>query len=110
MWLNEVNPTQVTRFGRWLSTTYGIAVAEHRGKIHDYLGMILDFSFDGHVIINMTEYTGKILEDFPEEILGIRMTPVADHLFEIRDKADARPLPEEQAREFHHAVAQLLHS
>jgi hypothetical protein len=106
--VSHVDPGEVTKFGQWLSTAYGIAVAEHRGKVHDYLGMILDFSLDGNVIINMTEYIGKILEDFLEEISGMRTTPAADHLFDIRDEADARPLPEEQAREFHHAVAQLL--
>jgi hypothetical protein len=106
--VSHVDPGEVTKFGQWLSTTYGIAVAEYRGKVNDYLRMILDFSLDGRVIINMTEYIGKILEDFPEEISGMRTTPAADHLFDIRDEADARPLPEEQAREFHHAVAQLL--
>jgi hypothetical protein len=28
--------------------------------------------------------------------------------FEVRNAANARPLPKEQARYFHHAVAQLL--
>jgi hypothetical protein len=54
--VSHIDQTEVTKFGRWLSTTYGIAVAEHRGKIHDHLGMILDFTMEGHVIINMTEY------------------------------------------------------
>ena len=106
--VSHVDPAEVTKFGQWLSTTYGIAVAEHRGKVHDYLGMMLDFTFDGHVIINMSDYIGTILADFPEEITGMRTTPAADHLFDVRDEAEARPLPEEQAREFHHAVAQLL--
>ena len=41
--VSHVDPGEVTKFGQWLSTTYGIAVTEHRGKVHDYLGMILDF-------------------------------------------------------------------
>jgi hypothetical protein len=105
--VSHMDPAKVTNFGQWLSATYGIAVAEHRGKVHDYLGMMLDFTFKGHVIINMAGYI-TILADFPEEITGVRTTPAADHLFHVQDKADARPLPEEQAREFHHAVAQLL--
>ena len=106
--VSHVDPAEVTKFGQWLSATYGIAVAEHRGKVQDYLGMMLDFTFEGHVIVNMTDYIGTILADFPEEITGTRTTPAADHLFDVRDEADARPLPEEQAREFHHAVAHLL--
>jgi hypothetical protein len=106
--VSHVDPAGVTKFGQWLSATYGIAVAEHRGKVHDYLGMMLDFTLEGHVIVNMADYIGTILADFPEEITGVRTMPAADHLFDVRDEADARPLPEEQAREFHHAVAQLL--
>jgi hypothetical protein len=48
----------------------------------------------------MSEYTRTIITDFPEEITGTRTTPAADHLFKVRDKAEARPLLEEQAREF----------
>ena len=41
--MSHVDQDEVTKFGRWLSELYGIAVMEHRGKVHDYLGMILDF-------------------------------------------------------------------
>jgi hypothetical protein len=36
------------------------------------------------------------------------MSSAADHLFIMRDPSLATPLPEEQARAFHHAAAQLL--
>jgi hypothetical protein len=106
--VSHMDLAEVTRFGQWLNSTYGVTVAEHRGKVHDYLGMILDFTRDGHVLINMTEYIRTIIADFPEEITGIRMTPAADHLFKVWGEGEAWPLPEEQARAFHHAVAQLL--
>jgi hypothetical protein len=106
--VSHADAEEVTRFGEWLNATYGISVVSHRGKIHDYLGMILDYSCEGKVIINMAEYIKSIVEDFPEEITGFRATPAADHLFDVRDPSDARPLPEEQARAFHHTVAQLL--
>ena len=38
------DPVQVTIFGEWLSKKYGVAVATHWGKVHDYLGMNFDFS------------------------------------------------------------------
>ena len=84
--VSHVDPAEVTRFGEWLSITYGVAVAEHRGKVHDYLGMILDFSKAGHVMVNMSEYIRTIIADFPEEIVGIRMTPAADHLFRVHGR------------------------
>jgi hypothetical protein len=70
--------------------------------------MILDFTMEGHVIINMTEYIKTILTDFLEDITGTRTTPAGDHLFRVRDASKARLLPEEKATLFHHAVAQLL--
>jgi hypothetical protein len=75
-------------------------MVEHRGKVHDYLGMILDYLVDGHVIINMVEYVKGIISNFPEDISATKCTLVADHLFNVREDKDARPLPEEQAREF----------
>ena len=44
-------------------------MATHRGKVHDYLGMIFDFSEKEKVIVNMIEYIKTIINDFPEEII-----------------------------------------
>ena len=35
-------------------------------------------------------------------------TPVADHLFSVREADEAKYLPEEKAVAFHHTTAQLL--
>jgi hypothetical protein len=59
-------------------------------------------------MINMIEYIKIIIADFPEEIVAIRTSPVANHLFTVRDESLSKPLPEEQARAFHHASVQLL--
>ena len=106
--VSHVDSAEITKFGIWLNHTFGVTVAEHRGKVHDYLGMIMDFSEEGKVSINMVEYIKTIIDDFPEEIIGIKTSPAADHLFEVRDESEARLLPEEQAMAFHHATAQLL--
>ncbi len=81
--VSHVNTAEVTRFGDWLSAKNGVAVVGHRGKIHDDLGMILDYSHDGKVVINMSEYIKSIIVDFPEEISGYWATPAADHLFDV---------------------------
>ncbi len=80
----------------------------HQGVVHDYLGMIFDFSVKGKVMINMIEYIKNVIANFPEEIAAIRTSPAADHLFTVRNKSLLKPLPEEQARAFNHASAQLL--
>jgi hypothetical protein len=108
--VSHVNPGEITIFGEWLNASYGVTVATHRRKVHDYLGMIFDYSKKGKVkvMINMIEYIKNIIADFPETITAIRTSSAADHLFTMRDKSLAKPLPEEQARAFHHMMAQLL--
>ena len=50
----------------------------------------------------MKQYVKNKMESFPEEIgLSTATTPAAGHLFQIRDKKEAKPLPEEQAIQFH---------
>ena len=46
------------------------------GKIHDYLGMTLDFSQPGTVQVIMTEYVKKLLEDTDNKFKGCVVTPV----------------------------------
>jgi hypothetical protein len=74
-----------------------MTVVAHQGAVHDYLEMM-----------NMIKYINNIITNFPEEIVAIRTSPAADHLFTVRDKSLAKPLSEEQARAFHHTSAQPL--
>jgi hypothetical protein len=84
-------------------------MATHRGKVHDYLGMIFDFLPKGMVMVTMIEYIKNIIKDFLEEIVGTKTSPAADHLFTVmRDPSLAKVLPEEQAMAFHRTTAQLL--
>jgi hypothetical protein len=38
-----------------------------RGKVHDYLGMTLDYTEKGKVKIKMLDSVAKMIEDLPEE-------------------------------------------
>ncbi len=42
--MSHVDPQKNTRFGDWLSETHGMMVMAHQGAVHDYLGMIFNFS------------------------------------------------------------------
>ena len=67
----------------------------HRGKVHDYLGMDLDFSSTKTLKIGMIKYIKKIHEDFPEEIKSAPATPAAEHLFtvhKVRELSAALPI------------------
>ncbi len=54
----------------------------------------------------MCKYLSKMIEEFPEEIMGVSATPAADYLFKVRD--DGKKLNKEQADIFHRTVYQLL--
>jgi hypothetical protein len=69
--------------------------------------LIFDFSPKGKVMVTMMDIK-NIIKDFPEEIIGTKTSPAADHLFAVRDPSLAKVLPKEQAMAFHCTTAQLL--
>jgi hypothetical protein len=56
----------------------------------------------------MIPYIKKIIDAFPEKITGVQSTPAGDRLFQVRPPDEAKNLPEEQARAFHHTTPQLF--
>ena len=67
----------------------------YKGKVHDYLGMDLDFSTADTLKFGMIKYIKKIHEDFPKEIKSAAATPAAEHLFNEREDKQDKILPEE---------------
>jgi len=55
----------------------------HRGKIHEYLGMEIDYSQKGKVIFGMINYVENMIEDFPMKLKStdVAQTPAGDGLF-----------------------------
>jgi hypothetical protein len=77
-----------------------------RGKKHDYLGILLDYSEPGYVKLDMTAYVKKVLEEVRDDMDGTATSPAAEYLFQI---VDGVPLLDEATSEFFHAtVAKLL--
>ena len=77
-----------------------------RGKIHDYLGMTLDYTEPGKVMIKMLDYVEKMLADLPKEMDGHAPTPAGNHLFTVDEDQDK--VDEERAQFFHTYVAKTL--
>ena len=99
---------EITKLLHYLNKIYGGKIVAKRGGKGDYLGMNLDFTETGVFQVDMMEYINKVFDDFLEEIGATSPTPHADHLFTVRDEEDATYLPEGQAQQFHHTVAQLF--
>ena len=82
-------------------------VTVSEGKVHDYLGMTLDFSMEGKVSIKMLDYVKSIICNCPDDFAeGTAVTPALNNLFTNDDTAPK--LSTEQAEEFHTNVAKLL--
>ncbi len=52
---------------KWLSSLYG-ELKEQCGKVHNYLGITLDYKMPGVVRVLMVDYIKGIIKNFPEEI------------------------------------------
>ena len=91
-----------------MKTTHGEKLTVHRGNVHDYLGMDMEWPKDGKVTISMIKYMYQILDKFIEEIRKTSPTFVYGLFVQSSRKCDAARLPEELAVIFHHMVAQLL--
>ena len=75
----------MTKFLYHFGQIYGERMTVHRGKVHDYLGIDLDFSTVNTLKIGMIKYIKKIHEDLPEEIKYAAAKPAAEHLFDVRE-------------------------
>jgi hypothetical protein len=55
------------------------------GKVHDYLGMELDYRKRGELKINMTKYVENMINEFPVQLgkNGMAKTPAGDNLFNL---------------------------
>jgi len=106
--ISHVDTSVVDEIVRNLRSEFGKVgdLTVHRGKVHDYLGMELDFSEDGNVMVSMEKYLDEILVELPEDMDGTAVTPAAEHLFKTRDNAPK--LDNERAALFHRVTAQLL--
>jgi hypothetical protein len=104
----------VDQFVEWATKKYEdgeiTKLKPSRGKIHDYLGMTLDYTTAGVVKLYMKDYIKKMISEFkyPEELKEIKKvsTPAAEHLFEVN--ANCNKLGKAKKDEFHTTVAKAL--
>ena len=103
-----MDPKVVTQVIEMLNKEYGkvadLTIA--RGRVHNFLGMKIDFSKKGKVMISMQSYIEQILDEVPDDMAGTATSPAADHLFKVR--ANPTLLSPKSAELFHHIVTQLL--
>lgn len=72
------------------------------GDFQEYLGMVLDFSKPGKVMIQMNKYFNDLLEKAPAEFSSEAATPATSRLFDVDSDAGCQGF--EQSATFHHLV------
>jgi hypothetical protein len=105
------DPKIIDEFIQWIKQTYGSIgeVKVTRGKIHDYLGMKLDYTAKGQVTIDMEDYVENMVSSFPQEHLtGAEAAayPWNDNLFKVQESSPL--LSKEMAEQLHTTTAQGL--
>jgi hypothetical protein len=107
--VSHVDATVVDKFIYDMEQEFGkeSPINKSRGKIHDYLGMVLDFTKQGEVAVTMVDYIKSILNDVPNDMKGCAATPAANHLFQINENPTY--LDSKSASLFVHLVMQLLY-
>ena len=106
--ISHKDPNVVSDVISLLNDRYGELqpVTENRGKLHDYLGMTLDYSTPGKVVFRMDDYIEGILEEAPDDMDGVAETPHTERLYDIAENPTL--LDPQRAEIFHHLVAKLL--
>ena len=104
---SHMNPKVNDKFGEWLEDMYSEykAVKPLRGKVHDYLGMKIDFGIKGTVIIDMVKYVCDMSTEFPVKITKTAKTPAGDKLMEVGNE---KVLDKQRAEVYHTTVAKGL--
>lgn len=77
-------------------------MTETTSKIHDYVGMTINYTEKYKVKFSMIDYLEEIITNSPEEFIGKAITLTGNHLFTVDE--DAEKLNEEDRKTLHHYV------
>jgi hypothetical protein len=106
--ISQADAAEATKTIEMLSAEFGkeTSLTINRRKIHDYLGMVIDYSTEGNVKINMEQIIQNIIDEMPIEMTGVSPRPASNNLFEVN--ADGEKVNDVKDDFFPHVVAQLL--
>jgi hypothetical protein len=107
---SHMDPRVNDKFHIWCEKVYGSDALGHvkvvRGKIHDYLAMILDFSISGAMKLDMIYYIIQMIKDFPYDLKSITTNPWTEKLFKVN--TESKNLDDERRAVFHTFVMKAM--
>jgi hypothetical protein len=106
--ISHINPNVVTSVINQLLAEFGkeALLTVSRRKIHEYLGMTLDYTLPGKVQIQMINYIDTMLSELDKDMAGEFANSAPNHLLTVNPSC--LNLPANKSITFHHNVAKLL--
>ena len=107
--MGHYNPNIVTLYIRKLQKEYGSLedLTVTRGKVHEYLGMTVDFRVKLEVQFSQYDFLKKLFNSLPESMpLGLKYTAAPEYLFKTTDVSC--PLDDVRKEQFHTITAKTL--
>jgi hypothetical protein len=88
--ISHIDPSVVTSIIKLLESEFGkeAPLTKTRGKVHEYLGMTIDFSLPEKVKFIMLDYMKGMLDELPADMDGTVITPASSHLFDVNQMAE----------------------
>lgn len=89
--MSHVSNRVVTNMIDMISNEFGSEEAPltiQQGKVHDCIGMTLDFTKPDKAKITMIDYIEMMLKDLPEGMNRGAETPAPNHLFDVKKSAE----------------------
>ena len=90
--MSHVDIFEIAKFAGYLSSIYGRLIV-HRGKVHAYLRMELNYTKQGTVKVSMIKYLYIVLKNLPENLGAAAATLVSNHLFKVHYESETHYLP-----------------
>jgi hypothetical protein len=114
--VSHVDSKAVDEMIEWLRDNYEVIwddgtgkIKVSRGKVHNSLGMILDYSVDGQCMVTMIPYIQDILVIYKEAVPGaLRKKNSAAHVDPFIVDESCVKLDHAKAKTFHNSVAKTL--
>ena len=114
--ISHRNSKVVDEMIEWLRSSYESIFEDgsgkmkvSRGKVHEYLGMTLDYTTTGSVRVTMFKYIDEIIETFSKfDIIKLKSTAAPEDLFKIDE--DDTLLGKHKKEGFHTVVAKTLYA
>jgi hypothetical protein len=107
--LSHLNPNIVTLYINKLNKEYGSLanLTVTRGKVHEYLGMTIDFRVKSEVRFSQYDFLKKLLNSLPDSMsTGKKNTAAPEYLFKTTDSSC--PLNNTRKELFHTITAKTL--